>query len=88
MALALLWWPGPLALERIYLVALIGIVIYTAFFVAVFAMPIYDGGAYDDDNYLPFKAPVPLIADKRDVNITIFSIQLVVLAAGLLTVAA
>jgi hypothetical protein len=77
-----------LALERIYLVALIGIVCYTAFFVAVFAMPIYGDGAHDDNSYLPFKAPIPLIADKQDVNITVFSIQLVILAAGLLTVAA
>jgi hypothetical protein len=88
LALALLWWPGPFALERIYLVALMGIIVYTAFFVAVFAMPIYGGGAYDNNGYLPFKAPVPLIADKWDVNITVFSIQLVILAAGLLTVAA
>jgi hypothetical protein len=86
LALALLWWPGPLALERIYLVALMGTIVYAAFFVAVFAMPIYGGGAYDDNGYLPFKAPFPLIADKWDVNITAFCIQLVILAAGLLTV--
>jgi len=77
-----------LALERIYLVALIGIVICTAFFVAVFAMRIYSGGTYDENGYLPFRAPVPLIADRWDVNITVFSIQLAILAAGLLTVAA
>ena len=51
-------------------------------------MPIYGNGAHDDNSYLPFKAPIPLIADKQDVNITVFSIQLVILAAGLLTVAA
>jgi len=87
MALALLWWPGPSALERIYLVVLNGIVICADFFVPVFAMPIYGGGAYDDNSYLPFKALVPLIVDKLDVNITVFSIKLVILAAGLLTVA-
>jgi uncharacterized membrane protein len=86
LALALLWWPGPLVVERIYLVALMGIIVYAAFFVAVFAMPVYGGGAYDDNGYLPFKAPVPLIAPKWDVNITAFSIQLVILTAGLLTI--
>ena len=86
LALALLWWPGPLALERIYLVALMGAIVYAAFFVAVFAMPIYGGAAYDDNGYQPFKAPVPLIAKAWDVNITAFSIQLVILAAGILTV--
>jgi hypothetical protein len=50
------------------------------------AMPIYGGAAYDDNGYQPFKAPVPLFAKKWDANITAFSIQLVILAAGILTV--
>ena len=49
-------------------------------------MPIYGGGAYDDNGYQPFAAPVPIIAKRWDVNITAFSIQLVILAAGILTV--
>jgi hypothetical protein len=88
LALALIWWPGPYALERLYLVAIMGAIVYAAFFVAVFAMPIYGGAAYDSNGYKPFAAPVPLIAKKWDVNITAFSIQLVILAAGVLAVVA
>jgi hypothetical protein len=86
LALALIWWPGPLALERLYLVAVMGTIVYAAFFVAVLAMPIYGGAAYDANGYQPFAAPVPLIAKKWDVNITAFSIQLAILAAGIVAV--
>jgi len=82
MALALIWWPGPLAVERLYLAALMSAIVYAAFFVALFAMPVYGGAAYDKNGYQPFKAPVPLFAKKWDVNVTAFSIQLVLLAAG------
>jgi hypothetical protein len=35
LALALIWWPGPLAVERLYLVALRGAIVYAAFFAAL-----------------------------------------------------
>ena len=88
MALALIWWPGPLALERLYLAAAMSSIIYTAFFVAVFAMPVYGGAAYDQNGYRPFAAPLPLIAKKWDVNITVFSVQVTILAAGIIALAA
>jgi Family of unknown function (DUF6640) len=84
LAMALIWWPGPLAVERLYLVAAMAAIVYTAFFVAVFSMPIYGGEAYDKNGYRPFAAPVPLIAKKWDVNITIFSVLVIVLAASTL----
>ncbi len=84
LALALLWWPGPYATERLYLDALMGAIVYAAFFVAVFAMPLYGGAAYDNNGYQPFAAPVPLIAKRWDVNITVFCIQVALLAAGAL----
>jgi Family of unknown function (DUF6640) len=84
LAMALIWWPGPLAIERLYLVAAMAAIVYAAFFVAVFSMPIYGGEAYDKNGYLPFAAPVPLIAKKWDVNITIFSVLVIVLAASTL----
>lgn len=87
LALALIWWPGPLATERLYLVAIMSAIVYAAFFAALAAMPLYGGAAYDDNGYQPFKAPLPLIADKWDVNITAFSVQLVLLAAGTLALA-
>ena len=86
MALALIWAPGPYPVERLYLVAVMGAIVYAAFFVALAAMPLYGGAAYDKNGYQPFKAPVPLFAEKWDANITAFSIQLVILAAGTLAV--
>jgi hypothetical protein len=88
LALALIWWPGPDALARLYLVALMAAIVYAAFFVAVIAMPIYGGAAYDDNGYQPFRAPLPVIAKLWDVNITAFSIQLVLLAASGVALAA
>jgi hypothetical protein len=86
LALLLLWWPGPYAHERLALVAIISTIVYGAFFVALFAMPVYGGGTYDDNGYLPFPAPVPIVAKFWDVNITIFCVQVVLLAAGTLAV--
>jgi len=84
LAFALIWWPGPLAVERLYLVALMGAIVYAAFFAALIAMPVYGGAAYDNNGYQPFNAPIPIIANKWDANVTAFSVQLVILVAGLL----
>ena len=83
LALALIWVPGAYASERLTLVAIMAAIIYAAF-VAVFAMPIYGGAAYDNNGYQPFAAPVPLIAKRWDVNITAFCIQVALLAASAL----
>jgi uncharacterized protein DUF6640 len=87
LALALIWWPGPLQVERLYFVAAMGAVVYAAFFAALIAMPLYGGGAYDKNGYQPFKAPVPIFAKRWDANITAFSVQLLILAAGIVAVA-
>ena len=86
LALALIWWPGPLALERLYLVAIMCVIVYAAFFTALVAMPIYGGKAYDTNGYQPFKAPIPIISKTWDANITAFSIQLLLLAGGIVAV--
>ena len=83
LSLALIWWPGPLAVERLYLAAIMGAIVYGAFFVAVVTMPVYGGGAYDENGYQPFAAPVPVFSRRWDVNITVFSVQLVIWTAGL-----
>lgn len=88
LALALTWWPGPMALERLYLVALMGGIVYAAFFIAAFTMPLYGGAAFDDNGYLPFAAPVPIFAKRWDVNMTAFGVQIVLLAGGLAATAA
>ena len=85
-ALALIWWPGPFALERLYVVMAFAVIIYGAFFIALFAMPVYGGRTYDANGYKPFKAPIPIIAKKWDANITAFSIQLIILAGGIAAV--
>ncbi len=81
-AFALTWWPGPLATERLYLAAVMGAIVYGAFFIALFTMPVYGGRAYDDNGYQPFPAPVPLFAKAWDVNTTAFSVQLLLLGGG------
>jgi hypothetical protein len=78
--------PVPYATQRLVLVAVMGAIVYAAFFIAVFAMPIYGRGAYDDNGYRPFAAPIPIIAKRWDLNITVFSIRLVLLAAGKLAI--
>ncbi len=84
LALALIWVPGAYASERLTLVTIMAAIIYAAFFVAVFAMPVYGGAAYDTNGYQPFAAPVPLIAKRWDVNITAFCIQVLLPAASAL----
>jgi uncharacterized protein DUF6640 len=86
LAFALIWWPGPFPLERLYLVAAMSAMIYAAFFTALMAMPIYGGSAYDKNGYKPFKAPIPIISRTWDVNITIFCIQVLLLAGGIAAV--
>jgi hypothetical protein len=88
LSLALIWWPGPFAVERLYLAAIIGAIVYAAFFIALVAMPVYGGGAYDDNGYQPFAAPVPVFAKRWDANITAFSVQIVIWLAGLTAVLA
>lgn len=86
LALALIWWPGPMALERLYLAAAMSAIVYAAFFAALAAMPVYGGKAYDDNGYRPFKAPIPIVSKTWDANITVFSIQLLLLAGGIVAV--
>ncbi|HEX5509224.1 MAG TPA: DUF6640 family protein [Pseudolabrys sp.] len=88
LALALIWIPGPLATERLYLACIMGAIVYGAFFVAAFAMPIYGGRAFDDNGYLPFAAPVPIVARRWDVNITAFCVLTVMLIAGTISLVA
>ena len=86
LAFALIWWPGPLVIERLYLVAAMGVIVYAAFFAALMAMPVYGGAAYDKNGYKPFKAPIPIISKMWDVNVTIFSVQVFLLAGGIAAV--
>jgi hypothetical protein len=59
-------------------------VVYGAFFVALLAMPLYGGRTFDDNGYQPFRAPLGM---RWDVNVTAFSVLLLVLAGGIASVA-
>jgi hypothetical protein len=80
IALALIWLPGPYALERLYLACIFAAVVYGAFFITLFSMPLYGGRAYDDNGYRPFKAMGLML----DANVTVFSaiVSLALIVAG------
>jgi hypothetical protein len=86
IALALIWAPGPMPVARLYLACAFAAVVYGAFFVALFTMPIYGGRTYDDNGYLPFRAPLGVTRKLWDVNITAFTVTSLVLIAGVLLV--
>ena len=86
LALALIWWPGAYATERLALAAIMGAIVYMAFFAALITMSVYGGTAYDENGYLPFPAPVPLIAKNWDVNITVFSLLSAILIVGAISI--
>src|SRR6266516_3713980 len=74
IAFALIWMPGPLYVERLYLVC--------AFFIAVLAMPIYGGKAYDENGYPPVPLRVLGKQLRLEANVTVFSFFLLSLIAG------
>jgi hypothetical protein len=88
ISLYLIWASGPLPIERLYLVAALAVAIYGGFFGAVFSRPAYGGGLYDNNGYPSFPAPIGPKTWLLDVNVTIFTITSVVLAASILAVAA
>jgi hypothetical protein len=86
IAFALIWMPGPLYIERLYIVCTFGLVVYGAFFVAFLAMPVYGGKAYDENGYLPLAIHVSGKKLLLDVNATAFSIFTIILIAGALSI--
>jgi hypothetical protein len=50
--------------------------------VAVFTMRVDGRAAYNDNGYLPFAAPLPIVAKRRDVNITACCVLSAMLIAG------
>jgi hypothetical protein len=84
IALGLIWIRGPLEAERLYLAGGLGIAMYGGFFAAMFSRPVYGGVLYDENGYLPFKAPIG--SGKWDVNVTAFTIMSTVLVLGLIAI--
>jgi hypothetical protein len=79
IALMLIWLPGALPRERLYLAAALAAAIYLSFFISVAAMPAFGGRAYDDNGYLP----LTLGGIKVDVNAMVFSIMSLLLLAAI-----
>src|SRR5712675_1471704 len=58
VALWLIWIKGPIAIERLDLATALGIAVYGAFFITMFARPSFGGSLYDQNGYLSFKPPL------------------------------
>ena len=88
VALYLIWTDGPAPIERIGVAAALSVAVYGGFFAAVFARPIYGGGLYDNNGYLPFKPPIGAPQWRWDANVTAFSILSTIWLLGVLAVLA
>jgi hypothetical protein len=88
VALGLLWIPGAELAARVYLVATLGFCVYGGFFAAAATMRLYGGKLYDDNGYPP--VPVTILGRKRlvDLNVSVFSLFVVLDASALALLAA
>lgn len=82
ISLGLIWIRGPMEVERLYLAGALALAMYGAFFVALFARPLYGGTLYDENGYLPFPSPVGPRGWRWDTNVTAFTTMSVILLAG------
>lgn len=88
ISLVLIWWNGPLPIERLYLSAALAAAVYGGFFGAVFGRPAYGGGLYDKNGYPSFQARVGPKSWLWDVNVTIFTVTSAILVVAVIAVAA
>jgi hypothetical protein len=88
IALYLIWSGGPDALQHLVLAAAISVAIYGAFFITVFARSLYKGSVFDQNGYPPFRPPIGPKHWQWDVNVTVFTGILVILAAAILALIA
>jgi len=83
IALGLIWLPSPEAQAHLYLACAFAAIIYGAFFITVFSMPLYGGRTYDDNGYPPFA----VAGMQWDANVTAFSLLTVALIVSVALVA-
>jgi hypothetical protein len=76
IALCLIWWPGELAVARSWLATGLAASVYAGFFAAVFGKKLYGGANYDTNGV----QPVPFLGLEFDVNISIFTTMVALLA--------
>ncbi len=82
ISLLLIWWPGPLAIERLWLALAVSVAVYGGFYAALFSKALY-GGANTDVNGI--RPVYRTILGKRigfDANITVFTIMAALVAAA------
>ena len=86
ISLALIWWPGSLAIERLWLATGLAVAIYGGFYAALFSMKLYGGTNYDENGYPP---AYKTILGKRigfDANITVFTIMALLVVGAVATI--
>jgi hypothetical protein len=88
VALLLIWWPGPLAIERLYLVCIIAFVVFASFYATWIAMPMYGGTNFDQNGYPPKPVAIGGITIMLDANFTAITVNSVLLVLAFLLILA
>ena len=88
VALALIWWPGERAIERLWLAMSLAAAIYSGFFVALFCMKLYGGSEYDPNGYPPRCLTIFGRRIGFDANVALFSLMLVLIIGAVAAVTA
>ena len=86
VGLALIWWPGPLAIERLWLATAMAVAIYGGFYAAVFSMKLYGGKNHDANGYPPVYKTILGRRIGFDANITVFSIMTALVIGAAVTI--
>lgn len=86
ISLALIWWPGPLAIERLWLATGLAVAVYGGFFAALFTMKSYGGMNYDENGYPPVYKTILRKRVGFDANITVFTIMALVTLGAVATI--
>ena len=86
VALALIWWPGERAIERLWLAMSLAGAIYSGFFVALFCMKLYGGSEYDPNGYPPKYWTIFGRRIGFDANVALFSLMLVLIIGAVAAV--
>ena len=79
---ALLWWPGPLQIQRFYLAALLTALPLTGFLVALFARGLYNGTLHDPNGIRPVRIEIAERIVEIDMNVVIVLFASALLAAA------
>ncbi len=86
IALALIWGPGPLPIERLWLALVIATAVYGGFFAAVFLKTLYGGANHDENGVPPVYRTIFGTRIGFDANITIFTIMALLVGAAAIVI--